>query len=401
MKPFEVRSEPFDVRSKNSSRTLVHAGLMLVVLLIGTGLGAIAHRIIGNSSPTLSPLAGESAPLLVRDGRRIIIPEGSPLRDKLTIDAVGAQVIQRNVDLPAVVEADPARLAKVLPPLAGRITQLKVQLGEQVEQGQPLVVLDSPDLVTAYADYERAKVLLALALQNRDRLRGLAKSGAVATRELQQGETDSITAEVEKQRAEVRLRQIGVDPDTTNKSRTVTISAPVSGSVIDLAVAPGAFWNDSTAALMTVADLSTVWVTANVPEKDTTLVAKGQSVDIVFAAYPGEVFKGQVLFVSNVLDVDTRRTKVRISIENPTLRFKPGMFANVMFFGPRELLATVPTTALVLKDDTNQVFAEVAPWILEAVPVQTGFQRGDETVIQSGLKVGDHVVVKGGVLLND
>ena len=400
MKPFEVRSEPFDVQSK-PARTPVHVWLVLVVLLIGIGLGAIAHRILANSSPMLLPPASESAPLLMRDGRRIIIPEGSPLRDKLTIDAVGAQVIQRNVDLPAVVEADPARLAKVLPPLAGRITQLKVQLGEQVERGQPLVVLDSPDLATAYADYERAKVLLELALQNRDRLRGLSKSGAVATRELQQGETDSITAEVEKQRAEVRLRQIGVDPGTTNKSRTATISAPVSGSVIDLAVAPGAFWNDSTAALMTVADLSTVWVTANVPEKDTSLVAKGQSVDIIFAAYPREVFKGEVLFVSNVLDLDTRRTKVRISIENPALRFKPGMFANVMFFGPRELLTTVPTTALVLRDDTNQVYVEVAPWTFEAVPVETGFQRGDETVIQSGLKVGDRVIIKGGVLLND
>ena len=401
MKPFDVRSEPFGVRSKDSARAPVHAGLMLVVLLIGIGLGIIAHRILANLSPTLLPPASESAPLLTRDGRRIIIPEGSPLRDKLTIDAVGAQVIQRIVDLPAVVEADPARLAKVLPPLAGRITQLKVQLGEQVERGQPLVVLDSPDLATAYADYERAKVLLELALQNRDRLRGLAKSGAVATRELQQAETDSITAEVEKQRAEVRLRQIGVDPDTTNKARTVTISAPMSGSVIDLAVAPGAFWNDSTAALMTVADLSTVWVTANVPEKDTSLVAKGQSVDIIFAAYPREVFKGEVLFVSNVLDLDTRRTKVRISIENPALQFKPGMFANVMFFGPRELLTTVPTTALVLRDDTNQVYVEVAPWTFEAVPVETGFQRGDETVIQSGLKVGDRLIIKGGVLLND
>jgi len=121
----------------------------------------------------------------------------------------------------------------------------------------------------------------------------------------------------------------------------------------------------------------------------------------MFAAYPGEVFKGEVLFVSNVLDLDTRRTKVRISIENPALRFKPGMFANVMLFGPRQLLATVPTTALVLKDDTNRVFAEVAPWTFEAVSVETGFQRGGETVIQSGLKVGDRVVVKGGVLLND
>jgi len=393
--------KPLDVRSKESARMPVSAGLVLALLLIGGGLGAVAYRIIANSSSALSPPVGESAPLLQRDGRQIIIPDGSPLRDKLTIDAVGAQVIQPNVVLPAVVEADPARLAKVQPPLAGRITQLKVQLGEQVERGQPLVVLDSPDLATAYADYERAKVLLELALQNRDRLRGLAKIGGAATKDLQQAETDYITAEVEKQRAEVRLRQIGVDPDTTNKSRTVTISAPVSGSVIDLAVAPGAFWNDLTAALMTVADLSTVWVTANVPEKDTSLVAKGQSADIMFAAYPGEVFKGEVLFVSNVLDLDTRRTKVRISIENPALRFKPGMFANVMFFGPRQLLATVPTTALVLKDDTNRVFAEVAPWTFEAVSVETGFQRGGETVIQSGLKVGDRVVVKGGVLLND
>jgi membrane fusion protein, heavy metal efflux system len=77
------------------------------------------------------------------------------------------------------------------------------------------------------------------------------------------------------------------------------------------------------------------------------------------------------------------------------------MFANVMFFGPRELLTTVPTTALVLKDDTNQVYVEVAPWTFEAVPVETGFQRGDATVIQSGLKVGDRVIIKGGVLLND
>src|SRR5215468_994130 len=390
-----------DVRPKDSARMPVTAGLVLALLLIGAGLGAVAYRVIANSSPALLPPAGESAPLLTRNGGRIIIPDGSPLRDKLTIDAVGAQVIQPNVVLPAVVEADPARLAKVLPPLAGRITQLKVQLGEQVERGQPLVVLDSPDLVTAYADYERAKVLLELAVQNRDRLRGLAKSGGAATKDLQQAESDYITAEVEKQRAEMRLKQIGVDPDTTNKSRTVTVSAPVSGSVIELAVAPGAFWNDATAALMTVADLSTVWVTANVPEKDTSLVAKGQSVDIIFAAYPGEVFNGQVLFVSNVLDPDTRRTKVRINIDNTAMRFKPGMFANVTFFAPGQTMPIVPTTALVLKDDANQVFVEVAPWTFASVPVEIGFQQGDEAVVQSGLKVGDRVVVKGGVLLND
>ena len=393
-----------DKNDRTLQRHRVWRGFLLLV--IGAGIGAGAYRLIA------TPSGGEAltipkigAPNLIKKGGRIEIPDGSPLRDKLTIDAISQREIKRNLLLPAVVEADPARLVKVLPPLAGRVTQLKVQLGEEVVRGQPLAVLDSPDLATAYADYDRAKVLLVLALRNRDRLRDLTKSGGAALREQQQAEADSVTAEVENQRAGARLRQIGVDPDstddTTNKSRTVTISAPVSGSVIDLAVAPGALWNDSTAALMTVADLSTVWVTANVPEKDTSLVAKGQSVDIIFAAYPGEVFNGQVLFVSNVLDPDTRRTKVRVNIDNTAKRFKPGMFANVTFFAPGQTMPIVPTTALVLKDDANQVFVEVAPWTFASVPVEIGFQQGDEAVVQSGLKVGDRVVVKGGVLLND
>jgi cobalt-zinc-cadmium efflux system membrane fusion protein len=393
--------KPVDKNDRTLQRHRVWRGFLLLV--IGAGIGAGAYRLIA------APSGGEiltvpkiDAPNLIKKGGRIEIPGGSPLRDKLTIDAIGQKEIKRNLVLPAVVEADPARLVKVLPPLAGRVTQLKVQLGEEVVRGQPLAVLDSPDLATAYADYDRAKVLLVLAQRNRDRLRDLARSGGAALREQQQSETDYVTADVENQRAEARLRQIGVDPDdAANKSRTVTISAPVSGSVIDLAVAPGALWNDSTAALMTVADLSTIWVTANVPEKDTSLVTKGQSVDIIFAAYPGEVFNGQVLFVSNVLDPDTRRTKVRINIDNTAMRFKPGMFANVTFFAPSQTMPIVPTTALVLKDDANQVFVEVAPWTFESVPVEISFQQGDEAVVQSGLRVGNRVVVKGGVLLND
>ena len=116
------------------------------------------------------------------------------------------------------------------------------------------------------------------------------------------------------------------------------MKAPVAGSVIDLQMAPGAFLNDATAAVMTIADLSTVWVTANVPEKDTSLVSKGQSVDVVFTAYPNEVFKGKVLFVSDVLDPDTRRTKVRIAFENPDIRLKPNMFANATFLAPEQAM---------------------------------------------------------------
>jgi cobalt-zinc-cadmium efflux system membrane fusion protein len=105
----------------------------------------------------------------------------------------GRKEIQRTLVLPAALEADPARLVKILPPLAGRITQLKVQLGQRVEFHQPLAVLESSDLGTAYADYGRAKVLLELAVKNRDRQRGLAKIGRAPGKDLEQAETDFAT----------------------------------------------------------------------------------------------------------------------------------------------------------------------------------------------------------------
>jgi cobalt-zinc-cadmium efflux system membrane fusion protein len=171
--------------------------------------------------------------------------------------------------------------------------------------------------------------------------------------------------------------------------------------VIELDVGVGAFWNDPNASLMTVADLSSIWVTANVPENDTALIAKGQAVEVVFAAYPGEVFKGEVLFVSDVLDPDTRRTKVRIAFPNPEIRLKPNMFATVSFFAPTQMVATVPATALVLKNDGERVFIEVAPWTFQPRNVEVNFERGNSVVIKSGLNAGERAVVKGGVLLND
>jgi cobalt-zinc-cadmium efflux system membrane fusion protein len=166
-------------------------------------------------------------------------------------------------------------------------------------------------------------------------------------------------------------------------------------------VAPGAFWNDPNSPLMTVADLSAIWVTANVPEKDTAFVTKGQQVEVVFAAYPEEVFKGEVLFVSDVLDADTRRTKVRIAFPNPDIRLKPNMFATVKFFSPPRRAAIVPATSLVMKNDGDRVFVEAEPWTFVARPVEVDFQQGDMAVIKRGLDVGQRIVTKGGVLLND
>ena len=113
---------------------------------------------------------------------------------------------------------------------------------------------------------------------------------------------------------------------------------------------------------MTIANLDSVWVTANVPEIDIANIAKGQSVNVSFAAYPGQVFHGTVAFVSDVVEPDTRRNKVRIAFSNPGGKFKPNMFAKVSFNIPQKSAVFVPNSALLMDNDSTVVFVETAPW---------------------------------------
>ena len=374
---------------------------MVAILLVAAGFGIYRVSSQSEALRAQEPLPHEAAPFFTVDDGRITVPATSPLRAKLGVAEVADKNIQRSLTLPAVVEADPARTAKVLPSVAGRVIDLKVQLGARVAAGDVLAVIESGDLAQAFSDLEKARSALTLTKQTLDRLLILEKTRAISVKDREQAQSDYAQAQSEFERAQNRLQAIGAPADQKGDDRHLSMKAPVAGSVIDLQMAPGAFLNDPTAAVMTIADLSTVWVTANVPEKDTSLVSKGQSVDVVFTAYPNEVFKGKVLFVSDVLDPDTRRMKVRIAFDNPDIRLKPNMFANATFLAPEQAMPAVPTTALILKNESDRVFVEVAPWVFEARPVEVAFQQGDEAIVARGVKAGERIVVKGGVLLND
>ena len=385
-------------------RSYTRLGVVLMLVLLAAGAGLAAYRSILDSRGLPSPAsaaAQKAVPNLVRDGSRVAIPEGSPLRSKLTIGTVVQQQIERKLQLPAIVEAEPARTVKVLPPVAGRLVDLKVQLGERVERGQELAVIDSSDLAQAYADEDKARSAVKMTKQALDRAVALEKYSAGSVKDRQQAENDHAQAQAELERAQSRLRAIGVSADPKQDGRKLSLKAPVSGSVIDLQVARGAHLNDPTAAIMTIANLDEIWVTANVPERDTALAAQGQAVDVVFTAYPDEVFKGRVLFVSDILDPDTRRVKVRIAFQNSDMRLKPNMFSTTTFMTPKRTVPSVPTTAVILKHEADQVFVEIAPWTFEARPVEIEFQQGDQAVLARGLRAGERVVIKGAVLLND
>ncbi len=402
MKPIDKPGHGERVRTRSSAhRLFATLGLILLVAAGLFGLYRYVYRSANEGNRAQETSVHENAAFYTVEDGRITVPETSPLRAKLALAAVTNQNIQRSTTLPAEVEADPARTVKVLPPVTGRVTELKVQLGERVQKGDVLAIIDSSDLGQAIADDEKARAALKLTRQALDRTVQLEKSSAAAVKDREQAQSDYAQAQAEFVRSEARLQTIGLTAGQSVDTRLLPLKSPVSGSLIDLQLAQGAFINDVTAPVMTIADLETVWVTANVPEKDTSLVVRGQSVDVVFTAYPDEVFKGNVLFVSDVLDPDTRRTKVRIAFANPDLRLKPNMFANVTFLARQQNVAVVPTNALVLKNELDAVFVEVEPWVFEARPVVVAFQQGDQAVLARGVKAGERIVVKGGVLLND
>jgi cobalt-zinc-cadmium efflux system membrane fusion protein len=386
----------FILNDSSRQKRLILIGVAIMIIVLSILFGTRLFHSSGHAA-----VQETTSPALVRQGDKLIIPQGSALRSRLVVQQVTVKNSPHALVLPAAVEADPARTVNILPPVAGKVVKLGVRLGDHVVKGQLLAVIESGDLAQAYADDDKSRDALQRTERTLERVRSLHEAGAGALKDLEQAESDHVQAKAEFSRAEARLKQIGVPTQPEDGSRLLTLTAPMTGSVTALTTALGAFVNDLTASLMVIANLDSVWVTANVPEIDIAHITKGQSVDVSFAAYPGQVFHGTVAFVSAVVEPDTRRNKVRIAFSNPGGKFKPNMFANASFNIPQKSAVFVPDSALLMDNDSTTVFIEVAPWTFVRRSVLSGYGESDGTRIDQGLNTGDRIIVKGGVLLND
>jgi len=270
-----------------------------------------------------------------------------------------------------------------------------------VTKGQVLAVIDSADLAQAYDDNDKAGDIFKLTEKNLARQEAQSKIGAASDRDVDQARSDHTQAAAEYARTQARLKVLGVNAGVGDRSRLLTVRAPISGSITSLAVAPGNMINDPTQPMMTIADLSTVWVTALVAEKDMAAVAKDQAAEVKLDAYPDHPLHGKVLFVSDVIEPDSHRNKLRIAFPNSDYALKPNMFATVTLLGAKQTRVVLPSSALLMNNDRTSVFVAVAPWTFERRVVDPQLEEAASVVISSGVKAGEQVVVKGGILLND
>ncbi|MBV8036550.1 efflux RND transporter periplasmic adaptor subunit [Roseateles sp.] len=334
-----------------------------------------------------------------REGALAVVPPASPLRKSLVVETAQNGIVEQPISAPGSVEALPDHLVKITSPVTGRVERLHRALGDAVRKGDALFTLDSSDLSTAYGDAAKARASLQQAGRDLERQKLLLDADIAARKDFEAAQLAYNQAESDAQVTQARLAQLGAS--NASARRQFVLRSPINGRVIDMSGAQGGYWNDITAPLMTVADLSTVAVTAAVAEKDLAAVFVGQKARILLNAYPGEPINGEVRYVGEVLDVDTRTVKVRLLLDNHEGKLRPGMFAKVVFSGASHPAILVPATAVLQSGLFTRVFVEKAPFKFEARQVTVGASMGDRVEILSGLKAGERIVVKEGVLLND
>jgi cobalt-zinc-cadmium efflux system membrane fusion protein len=348
----------------------------------------------------------------------VVVPPDSPRFKQLRIEAVREQAFPTDeVIAPAKVMINPNRISRVLPPVQGRVLSVSVKLGDTVAEGQPLVTLRSPDADAAISAYlqadatvRQAKVTLTKTETDLDRARKLLQYQAISEKDALAAQNDFATARAALENAEAAhdqaLRKLTLlDLKPTDLQQPVVVHAPIAGVITDISVTPGDYRAavssaaDVTTPLMSIADLSTVWVSSDVPEPFMRLIHIGEGVEITFVAYPGEKFTGRVARVGTTLDSQTRTLKVQVDLPNPARRFVPEMFGTMRHAGPPRRLPVVPASAIVQEYGRSQVFVERAPGQFERRAVTTGVRTGELVAIAGGLEANSRVIVDGAILL--
>jgi membrane fusion protein, copper/silver efflux system len=301
---------------------------------------------------------------------------------------VDRQPLTKEITAVGTVQYDQARQSKVTAWVAGRIDRLYVNtVGAYVSKCRPVAEVYSPDLVSAQQEY-------LLALKSRDQL----KDSSIQA--ISQGGEGLVGS------ARQRLKLMGVkDYQITGLERTgqpnirLSIYTPLSGIVIEKIVQQGQYVNVGD-PLFNIADLSAVWVEAEVYETDFPFIKAGQKVEIASQSYPGRTFSGRVSFIYPFLDPKTRTVKVRAEIPNPGLRLKPDMFVNVSIRIPLGDVLTVPVSAVIDTGKRQLVWIEMKPGMFAPRDVQVGVRVGDSVQILSGLLRGDKVASSGAYLID-
>ena len=297
-------------------------------------------------------------------------------RSELSVNGVVAPDVNRNVPVNVLT--------------AGRVADLRVRLGDEVKKGQLLLTMTSPDMSSAISDYQKFQADARLAKTQLERSQLLYSKGAIAQKEVQVAEDADQKARVDVSTSAQRIEILG--GDVNRLTPMIEVRAPVSGTIIEqnVVAASGIKSLDNSPNLLTIADLSHVWVLCDVYENNLSQVHLGDRASIQLNAYPGPKLEGRVSNIGSLLDPATRTAKVRIDLPNPQRLMRPNMYATVLFVAQStQSRLTVPVSAILRLQDRDWVFVQQGPKRYRRTEVQAAPASASYQEILSGVHPGD------------
>jgi cobalt-zinc-cadmium efflux system membrane fusion protein len=329
-------------------------------------------------------------------------------RQNIHLYQIEPSKFRKTIETAGKVDFDNDQATSVLAPFSGPASQLLVSIGQQVKKGDPLAEVDSPDFATAISTYRKALATARTARTLADLDRDLSQHHGVSQREEDQAQTDAINAEADRDAALQALVSLNVDPQTIKdiqEGRPISrndgmIRSPIAGTVVEKLITPGELLQAGTTPCFTVADLSRVWVMAQVFGSDLASVSVGDPAEVV-TGIASNNFSGTVDNISALVDPDTRSVNVRVVVENPGDFLKKDMYVRVLIHSQQETSGLLVPVSAILRDDENLPFVYVAQpdESFARRHVTLGYRAGDQYDITAGLEAGDQVVVDGGIFV--
>jgi membrane fusion protein, heavy metal efflux system len=360
-----------------------YAFAAVTVLLAGLLAGCQANG-------KMDPAAGAPPPANVTEEPDLnLVKVDRP--ERFAIVTAGQREEFPEIHVTGVVNPDVEKSIPVISLATGRVVGIYAKLGDDVEKGQLLLKVYSPDISNAFQTLRQAQADEALALKQLERAKLLYEHGAIALNDLQVAEDTEAKAKATLDAAVHAIRILGGDP--AHEDAVVNITAPVAGTIVEQNVTPNAsVQSNNQPNLFTIANLSTVWVICNVYENDLPNVRLGDAADVELNAYRGSSYRGRVVNIGKVLDSTIRTAPVRVVLRNPgTMR--SGMFVTATFYGQHgRTFATVPTTAVLHLHDRDWVFVPAGQGQFRRTEVSGGKIIDGKQDLLSGISPGQQVV---------
>jgi membrane fusion protein, heavy metal efflux system len=318
------------------------------------------------------------------------------------IETVGERAASASMRFTATVEANQQATQQVTPLISGRVDRVNAALGDRVRAGSVLAVISSPEVAEMHGKLLEARAKQSLAASTLKRTRRLAELGATAGKDVAAAEAEMQTSEAEIRHLENSLRALGAVPETAGHNIAATVlHAPITGVITERNVNPGAGVEPGK-PLFTVANLSTVWVIANVPESQIGAIQQGAGANVSASALGAGTIRGTVSYIDPNLHEETRSARVRVSVANPNEVLKVGMFCQVDIT-PQATSAKgqlmVAEAAVQRLGDKSVVFVDQGSGTFAVREVTLGEKVDDHRLVLSGIAAGDRVVTSGSFIL--